>query len=357
MEDIKAGAENGVDKSKKKAGKTTLLIFGGVILFILLAVGTLAYKFPQVGSAAYNFIRADAGQIASENGKVNILIMGKSGGVHEGADLTDTMILVSVFLNKPEIKMVSIPRDIWIPEIRAKINSAYYWGKTGSPYFDNKANGGGVGLAKKMVEEVTGQSVQYGVVVDFSFFQDIVDTIGGVQIDVENGFTDKLYPIEGKENDTCGGDPTYACRYETVTFSQGLQTMNGETALKFVRSRHAEGPEGTDIAREARQQKVIDAIKNKITQPRTFLSPKVDLAMLNIARKYIETDMSLPTAGTLMRFALAGSKNIGQSLIPEDLLANPPASKAYDNLYVFIPKAGNGKWEAIHNWFQETLGK
>jgi LCP family protein required for cell wall assembly len=252
--------------------------------------------------------------------------------------------------------MVSIPRDIWIPEIRAKINSAYYWGKTGSPYFDNKSDGGGIGLAKKMVEEVTGQPVQYGVVVDFSSFKDIVDALGGVQVDVENTFTDKLYPIEGKENDICGGDPTFACRYETVTFSPGPQTMDGETALKFVRSRHAEGTEGTDIAREARQQKVIDAIKDKVVEPSTFLSPKVDLAMLGIAKKYIETDIDLPTAGTLLRFAAAGSKNIGQFLIPEDLLVNPPASNAYDNLYVFIPKAGNGKWEAIHSWFQEILG-
>jgi len=282
--------------------------------------------------------------------------MGKSGGGRDGADLTDTMILISVSLDTPGIKMVSIPRDIWIPEIRAKINSAYFWGKTGTPYFSSQETGGGISFAKKFVGEIIGQPIQYGVVIDFSSFEDIVNTLGGIEVDIENGFTDKLYPIEGRENDTCQGDVNFACRYETITFYPGLQVMDGEKALKFVRSRHAEGNEGTDIAREARQQKIIGAIKDKAVQPKTFLSPKTGAAMFGIVKKYVETDIDLPTAGTLARFVLDGSKNITQFLIPEDLLINPPISKTYDNLYVFVPEAGNGKWEDVHGWFAEVLG-
>ncbi len=298
---------------------------------------------------------ASTDKIASEEGKVNILIMGKSGGSRDGADLTDTMILASVSLDAPGIKMVSIPRDIWISEIRAKINSAYFWGKTGSPYFSSRETGGGISFAKKIVGEIIGQPVQYGVVIDFSSFEDIVNALGGIEVDVENGFTDKLYPIEGREDDTCQGDVNFACRYEIVTFDPGLQVMDGNRALKFVRSRHAEGDEGTDIAREARQQKVIGAMKDKATQPKVFLSPKTGLAILGIVKKYVETDIDLPVAGALARFTLDGSKSITQFLIPENLLVNPPISKTYDNLYVFIPKAGNGNWEEINNWFTSTL--
>lgn len=281
--------------------------------------------------------------------------MGKSGGNRDGADLTDTMILLSLSVNGEGVETISIPRDIWVPEIMAKINSAYYWGKNGSAYFSIEETGGGIAFAKRMVGQITGQEIQYGVVVDFSAFEDIVNAIGGIEVNVENSFTDELYPIEGKENDTCDGDLTYACRYETVIFNTGTQEMDGETALKFVRSRHAQGDEGTDIAREARQQKVIEAIKNKILSLNSLSSFKTYSSIYSIFEKYVEANVDLPTAGILARLAYNDINNISQHSFPEDLLVNPPASAAYDNLYVFIPKAGNGNWEEIQMWFSSTL--
>jgi LCP family protein required for cell wall assembly len=325
------------------------------ILF-LLVVWARSVGFSTYLKSAYNFLAAPAGQINSTGGRVNILVMGKSGANHDGPDLTDTMILISVSLTKPGIVIISIPRDLWIPEIRAKINAAYYWGDQVTPYFDNSNYPEGkIGFAKNITAEVVGQPIQYGVVIDFSAFKDIVDALGGIQVNVANSFTDNLYPIAGKENDNCNGDPTLACRYQTVSFTTGLQTMNGDTALEFVRSRHAEGVEGTDIAREARQQLVIDAIKSKITQPKVFLSPKIDLTLLNVVKKYVETDLNLPSAAILARYALNGYKNLKQFIIPQELLFNPPINSVYDQQYVFIPKAGNGKWQEINTWFSSVL--
>ncbi|KKR69912.1 MAG: Cell envelope-related transcriptional attenuator [Candidatus Woesebacteria bacterium GW2011_GWA2_40_7b] len=294
-------------------------------------------------------------KLNSQNGRTNILVMGKAGGSHEGPDLTDTMLLISVGLNKPNITIVSLPRDLWIPEIRAKINSAYYWGKNGSPYLDVSEMGGGISFSKIIAGEVVGQTIQYGVIIDFSAFKDVVDALGGIRVDVSQSFTDNLYPIAGRENDTCGGDATFACRYRTVTFDAGSQIMNGDTALIFVRSRHAEGDEGTDTAREARQQKVIEAIKKKITSPLVFLSPKVELAMIRVLKKYVETDIDSTSAAIIARKVINGSKSINQFLIPQELLFNPPISKIYDNQYVFIPKAGNGKWVEIQKWVSKVL--
>jgi LCP family protein required for cell wall assembly len=344
-----------VAKPIKKVGKVILLVALTILLAVFTIIGIVFSKYPLLGCAAYNFVTAPKEEVLSSNGNVNILIMGKSGGDHDGPDLTDTMIVTSVSLTGSEIKTVSIPRDIWIPDMMAKINAAYYWGKTGSIYFDSTTSGGGIGLAKKITEVVVGQPIQYGVVIDFSSFEDIVNALGGIEVNVERGFTDKLYPIEGRENDLCNGDKTFACRYESITFDVGNQMMDGATALKFVRSRHAEGDEGTDIAREARQQKVISAIKDKIMRPRTFLSIKVDMKLIDIAKKYIETDIDLPTAGTLARFALEGSTNVKQLTIPEGLLINPPTGKVYENLYVFIPNAGNGNWEDLNKWFTSVL--
>lgn len=348
------------ETSKNKAKSTwfikwiiALVVLGILFLFAVWAraIGLSAYI-----KSAYNFVAVPAGQINSVGGRVNVLVMGRAGGSHDGPDLTDTMILISVSLTKPGMVIVSIPRDLWIPDIRAKINSAYYWGDQVTPYFDNSGYPGGkIGFAKTITAEVVGQPIQYGVVIDFSAFKDVVDALGGIQVNVVQSFTDNLYPIAGKENDNCNGDPTLACRYMTVTFNAGLQTMNGDTALEFVRSRHAVGVEGTDIAREARQQLVIDAIKNKILQPKVFLSPKVDVAILGIIGKYVETDLNLPTAAILARNTLNGYKNLKQFIIPQELLFNPPINTVYDQQYVFIPKAGNGKWQDINQWFSMVL--
>jgi LCP family protein required for cell wall assembly len=348
--------EKPTKKPEKGFWKIVLFAFLTIPLAIFLIVGLGTLKYPFLARAVYNFVATPTDQIMSNNGLVNILIMGKSGGTHDGADLTDTMILASISTDGTGIKLISIPRDIWVPEIMAKINSTYYWGKTGTPYFSTQETGGGISFAKEIVGKVIGQEIQYGAVIDFSSFKDIVDTLGGVEVNVENDFTDKLYPVEGRENDTCDGDKTYTCRYETITFEKGLQIMNGETALKFVRSRHAEGTEGTDLAREARQQKVISAIKDKIMKPKTLLSLKTDWKMIGMVRRYLETDIDLPTAGILARFVWDGSNSIEQLIIPEELLVNPLMSKIYNNLYVFIPKEGNGKWGEIQDWFASTLG-
>ena len=325
---------------------------------IFVYVGSIVHNtfgFKNFFAIASSFISAPTNKVASSNGRTNILIMGRSGEGQDAPDLTDTMILVSVFLTQPKVVAISIPRDLWIPEIRAKINSAYFWGKNGSPYLDVSEMGGGISFSKIIAGEVVGQTIQYGVIIDFSAFKDVVDALGGIRVDVSQSFTDNLYPIAGRENDTCGGDATFACRYQTVSFNSGIQTMNGDTALIFVRSRHAEGDEGTDTARETRQQKVMEAVKKKITNPLVFLSPKVGLAMVNVLKTYVDTDMDSTSISIIARKVANGSKSINQFLIPHELLVNPPISKAYDNQYVFIPKAGNGKWGEIQKWVSKVL--
>jgi anionic cell wall polymer biosynthesis LytR-Cps2A-Psr (LCP) family protein len=318
------------------------LIFLGIAAFFILAYLFLTNK--QSLSAfkiISNFVSAPIDEVKSSNGRTNILVMGKAGKEHAGEDLTDTMILVSVSLQKPSIVLISIPRDLWIPELRTKINSTYHYG--------------GINLAKSSVEEVLGVPVNYGVTLDFSGFKDIVDVLGGINVNVENSFTDTLYPIAGRENDLCGGDPEFKCRYETISFNAGNQLMDGETALKFVRSRHSEGTEGTDLAREARQQKVIDAIENKILTPSTLLNPQKDLTMFRVIMSSLETDMDATTGAIIARKAFDGRRSITKFLIPDDLLVNPPTSPTYDKQYVFIPKLGNGRWEDVKSWASGVL--
>lgn len=317
--------------------KITLLLLGIIFILILIPIYTFRSQVGLVGK----FLFPNQTQVKSSDGRTNFLILGIGGKDHTGGDLTDTMMFVSVNLVNPKIDIVSIPRDLWIPEIRAKANSAFHYG--------------GVSLAKTSIEKVVGKTVHYTVLVDFSGFKEIVDAMGGINVNVENNFTDNDYPVAGLENDLCNGDKLFRCRYETVTFSQGLQKMDGLTALKFVRSRHAEGTEGTDTAREARQQKVIDAIRNKLTDPKIFLNPKTDLAIFRVLKKSLETDINANDLAIFGTTFIQGSSNIKKHLIPQDLLVNPPITKTYDKQYVFVPKLGNGKWEDIKVWVNQVL--
>ena len=326
-----------------------ILLLGVLALVNFLAFkGAQALNVPVYFNALNNFITVPIGQLASYNGRTNILVMGKAGGTHDGPDLTDTMMLVSVSLVNKDVTIISIPRDTWIPEIRAKINSAYYWG-------NQKNQTGGIVFAKAIATVVVGVPIQYGAVIDFSGFKDVIDELGGIQVNVENSFTDYYYPIAGRENDTCNGDIQFMCRYETLTFNAGLQTMNGDTALKFVRTRHAEGIEGTDIARESRQGKVIDAVKNKLLDKKTYINLGRDIAILKVVLKSIQTDIDYPTAAILARLVYDGRDSINSFLIPQELMFNPPISSKYDMQSVFIPKAGSGKWEDINYWVSGVL--
>ena len=299
----------------------------GAILILLVVLGLKINRYLSPAN------------IQSSNGRVNILILGIGGKGHAGEDLTDTMIVASVSLTKPSLVFVSLPRDIWIPAIRAKINSAYYWG--------------GFDLAKISTQGVVGLPINYAMVMDFSGFTKIINVLGGVTVNVERSFTDENYPIEGRENDVCGGDPLFRCRYETVSFTQGLTTMDGETALKFARSRYAKGDEGTDLARAARQEKIIQAVKNKLLSKDFFLYPKKALAVWQVVKDSVQTDLGTNALAILAERALVGRNNIVQTTLPESLLINPPISKTYDLQYVFVPAGGS--WDQVHIWINGLI--
>lgn len=268
-----------------------------------------------------------------------ILILGKGGEGHTGSDLTDTIMVGYLNSSLNKINILSLPRDIWIPEIRAKLNAAYYYG--------------GFKMAGDSVTSITGLPINYTIVVDFSLFKDLIDGIGGIDVDVSNSFVDEKYPIEGKENDLCDGDKMFKCRYETIEFIQGKQKMNGELALKFVRSRNAIGEEGTDLAREKRQQKIISAIKTKILSRDVILNPSVLKKLYQITMSHLETDIDKEMLYSLAKFTLESKNNITFLSIPEDMLTISQNNKRYDKQYVFIPQ--NGSWKEFQQWITNQV--
>src|SRR3989338_3241310 len=114
---------------------------------------------------------------------VTILVLGIAGGNHDGATLSDSIIVANYNLKTHKLITISIPRDIWSDTLQDKINSAYAYGEA-------KQKNGGLKLAKAKVAGIIGMPISYGIVISFDRFQKLIDYLGGVDVTVERSFTD-----------------------------------------------------------------------------------------------------------------------------------------------------------------------
>lgn len=266
--------------------------------------------------------------LSAIDGRVNVALLGVGGGNHDGADLTDTILVLSFRPSKQTLGMISVPRDIWSDTLKDKVNSAYHYG-------EEKKKGGGLVLSKAIVSDMVGLPIQYGLVFDFTKFQTIINLVGGVDIDVPEAFTDTQYPIAGKENDTCNGDTTYACRYETLRFTKGKQHMDGALALKYVRSRHAEGAEGNDFARGRRQQQILVALKEKLTSKEVLQDPQRVTELYRAFDDATDTDMNIAQLATIGKLFLRVPQSQVTRISIESQLYEPPTGMY--GRYVLLP--------------------
>lgn len=274
--------------------------------------------------------------LENTDGKTNILILGIAGGEHAGSDLTDTMMVLSLDTKAHRIAMISIPRDIWSDTLKDRVNSAYHYG--------------GAVVARVIAREVVDLPVHYVLLIDFFGFEEVIDLVGGVKVNVPQSFTDPDFPIAGREEDLCDGDPEYRCRYEEVSFEQGPQEMSGERALMYVRSRHAEGEEGSDFARSRRQQDVMVALKEKLMRPEVYLSPTKVRELLRAFDNATETDLRIGELGTIGKIISRISGDHIRRISLEDQL--DPAPLWLYGRYALVPKES---WEAIHQYIRAQL--
>lgn len=313
------------------------VLLGVVILVLAVVIWKVAVS-PATRHAS-NFLGNYNQTLPTQNGRTTFLLLGVAGGDHAGADLTDTIIFVSVD-QEGKVTMLSIPRDIWVKSLRAKINTAYHYGEQRQP------GTGGFILARAAASEIIGQPVQYTALINFANFEKVIDSLGGVDIMVDRAFDDFEFPIAGREEDLCDGDPEYKCRYEHLHFDAGLKHMDGATALKYVRSRHAEGEEGTDFARSARQEKLLLAIKTKLLSGDLLSRPQQISELYKSLSQSIVTDVDSSMYPALVKLALKINKtnNIDAvSLSQPDQLDNPPITPEYNNEWVLIPKNNDPK--------------
>lgn len=268
-------------------------------------------------------------------GRTNILLLGMGGEGHEGALLTDTVMVASIKYNgkeKPNVALISIPRDLSVQYENGnyKINSIYARAIQDKNLDQNKASD----TLAHLVSQILDIPIHYYVRVDFEGFKKIVDSLNGVDVNVKNSFYDPQYPT-----DDFG--------YQAVTFEKGQQTLDGEKTLQYARSRHGivtdgDGDEASDFARTNRQQQILEAIKNKAFSIFTFINPAKINSIFEAFGDHVRTN--LEPSDMLRFFDLA--RNIHQDEIINKTIDDRDSgllysSTSYSGEYILLPKGND----------------
>lgn len=331
-------------KSKKfelAAPLSSLHIVGIIFFIIILTIGIWYARNHQAQNIVSGVISPPSEVLKNVNGRTNIVLLGIGGEGHEGGDLTDSMLIFSINLGSNTATMIPIPRDIWVPSMKAKINTAYLYG-------NQEGVGGGLVKVKTVIEEIFGVPVHYVVRLDFQGFVKAIDAVGGIDVEVDKTFDDYEYPIPGQEN----AYPLES-RYEHVHFDAGTTHMDGSTALRFARSRHAQGEEGTDFARGQRQEKIILAFRNKVLSTSTIFNSETVAKLMGSITSSIDTDIDNKEQGSFFKVFLGlGNKSNINSLEISDLFINPKNTKAYGGQWVLIPAKS---WDEVHAYVAKAL--
>jgi LCP family protein required for cell wall assembly len=250
-------------------------------------------------------------------------------------------LLASVDPVNNKVAMLSIPRDLWVKipgNGYQKINAAYPDGKMESrAKTESGKDQDGLNLLDQTIEPVLGISIHYHAVVDFKAFKDLVDSLGGVSFNVP----EQLY------------DPTIAWENHNnpVIAKAGIQTMHGQQALLYARSRET----SSDFARGQRQRQLLVAIKDKALSLGTFSNPVKVSNLLSSLSNNVYTDFSL---NDMERLYQIGSKITSNNISSLDLVTPPHAyltTAPIDGLSTVIPKAGQGDYSDIQNFVRNEL--
>lgn len=315
-----------------------------VTLLLLCVLGSFtvytAQRVLAFGSAisTQSLLSTQTGYMGTSD-RVNFLVMGYGGGNHDGANLTDSLVVMSLLPQSHHTTLISVPRDLWVQyppnsQQYTKINAVY---ELASNNGEKPVDGGDAATQK--VSLVTGLDVKYWMTINFDGFREFINSIGGIDVYVPDSFKSQ-YP----RND----DPSKDGSWKIVTFTKGQQHMDGETAIEYARARYVldNQAEGTDFARSARQQIIIKAALAKVKQVSTW--PGLFGAM-DALKKALYTNLSL---ADLTQFALKMDLNNARHLgLSNDNVLED--STGPNGEYILLPK--NGNWQGIQDYVKQNL--
>lgn len=258
----------------------------------------------------------------------NILLLGiDRRSKKEESFRTDIMILTTFNTQSKKILFTSIPRDLWVGS--GKINGLY------TLY--------GYDSLRRGVEELSGQTVDAYIRVDFEDLVWLVDSLGGLEITLDRAFSDYEYPNDATKT------------YMAISFPEGKQVISGRQALQLSRSRHGNNGEGSDFMRMQRQHKILKSLPDAISSPKSIFNPFVIEKFFEaVLTQGFVTDLTLEDSKVLWDYYKYKNEYTTDSFyLDYEYLYSPPLPNEY-GAWVLIPK--NKDFTAIHNVIKEKVG-
>lgn len=229
-------------------------------------------------------------------GKYTLLLLGTDELPNrpEMPIMTDTIMLVSLDLKQGRVNTVAIPRDLWSSQYQTKINSLYEYGRQRDPQHPND-------LLLSELAELVAVPIQSVLTINPSTLALLIDALQGVEIDVPVSFTDTQFPRDDVDIRT-ERDPQKL--YETVHFDSGKHMLTGKQALQYMRSRHGNNSQNTDIARSERQTIVMRAIAAQLIDQTTLKNPDLLAKLWNFYQAEYEQSLSFETLVSLVSYRI-----------------------------------------------------
>lgn len=363
-----------------------ILLVGGCA--VAFKTGYILNKISTTGGIMESLVRSMPGvkdELKGEqDGRINVALLGMRGEeVESGGLLADTIMVVSIKPQENKFSIISVPRDFYVTvpgtESQQKINSVHFYGE------EKEKNGGGLEYMKTVLGEISGQTIHYAVSIDFKGFTELIDSLGGIQIHLDQPFTEpvQFMGVEARcdgvtftvptgnyeekrirrKNGTYYANPKrYPLCLQKKSSTEGLEcggvfslpagdsTLNGEQALCYVRSRSTT----SDFDRARRQQEVLKEIKNKALSMGTLTDFNKVNGMLNTLGNNVRTDMK---AWEMKRF-FEIYQGINNPQITQKVLENSEEGLLYhpetdERGYILLPLGDN--YDKIKELFQNIL--
>ena len=344
-----------VKKEKKKPSKARKIITSILLILVLGVIGVVAWglfygndiisKLTNGNSSIFDIVHLMSEKHVElkkdENGRTNILVFGTSGynmegdegdGVHDGAQLTDSIMVISFDQATNDVAMVSLPRDLKAGvtcTATGKVNEVYWCNNM----YGEDEEAGAIALANKM-KEILGVDIQYYVHVNWQTVATLVDMVGGIDITLDEDILDYYYT--------------------GAVFEAGVEYhIDGEQALGLARARHGTG--GGDFTRGNSQQKILIAIKNKIME--TGISWTTAFGMISSIGDNLRTNITLDEMKTgvwmLGDIDLDGMRQV--PLIDYENGINYMTTGMINGISYVLPTAGADNYYALQEYIQAEL--
>lgn len=326
------------------------------IIFLVLIIGFGGAFFGKAWWDAQRALRGGGGALALSkeidpnslngegDGRINVLLLGIGGEGHDGGQLTDTIMIASIDPINNGVVLLSVPRDLWVKpsglwpmKINAVYNSAAEQALYSNPSDTDAAEQKGIEATEKVVEENLGVNINYYAMVDFTAFEEAVNILGGITVNLDEPYS----------------DPTMLIGKKLLDLPAGPNNLDGGTALGLARSRY--GAERGDFDRGQHQQDVLIGIKDKVLSMGTFVNPLKVSQLFQTFGDRVNTNFS---TDDIMRLYEIIKKVPNESITNVDLAMKEDPVVTTDNIggqSVVVPLAGINDFSEIQKFVRLKL--